>query len=87
MALNLGNLDSSNGVRLDGVDAFDNGGVPGTGNVNGDGIEDLIIGAAGADPSWQDRAGENASNQAVWRADQQPPYKRGASHGHQVGYA
>ena len=35
----------------------------------------------------QDRAGENANNQAVWRADQQPPYKRGASHGHQVGYA
>ena len=85
MALNLGNLDSSNGFRLDGVDAFDNSGVPGTGNVNG--IDDLMIGAAGADPSGQDRAGENANNQAVWRADQQPPYKRGASHGHQVGYA
>ena len=52
MALNLSRLDGTNGFRLDGIDAFDHSGtsVAGTGDVNGDGIDDLIIGAYGADP-------------------------------------
>jgi hypothetical protein len=46
MALNLGDLDSSNGFCLDGVAAFDNSGlsVAGAREVSGDGIDDLIIG-------------------------------------------
>jgi len=49
--LNLSSLDGSNGFRLDGVTAFDFSGhsVSGAGDINGDGIDDLIIGANRAD--------------------------------------
>jgi hypothetical protein len=49
----LSGLDGSNGFRLDGVAAYDRSGraVSGAGDVNGDGIDDLIIGAFGADPN------------------------------------
>ena len=38
---------ASNGFRLDGIDAYDYSGfsVAGAGDVNGDGIDDLIVGA------------------------------------------
>ncbi|XZE56749.1 hypothetical protein SH139x_002877 [Planctomycetaceae bacterium SH139] len=51
-AINLSSLDGSNGFRLDGVAADDNSGVSVSsgGDVNGDGFDDLIIGASGADP-------------------------------------
>ncbi len=51
--LDLSNLDSNSGFRLDGVAAGDNSGnaITSAGDVNGDGFSDLLIGAAGADPN------------------------------------
>ncbi|SFE65077.1 integrin alpha [Nitrosomonas sp. Nm166] len=51
--LDLSNLDGSNGFRLDGVAEFDSSGrsVSNAGDVNGDGFDDLIVGASGADPN------------------------------------
>ena len=59
--VDLAALDGSNGVRLEGIDAYDNSGlsVAGAGDVNGDGIDDLIVGARGADPDGQFDAGES----------------------------
>ena len=52
-SLNLSSLDGKNGFRLNGVAANDRSGfaVSGGGDVNGDGIEDLLIGAPGAGPN------------------------------------
>ena len=52
-SLNLSSLDGKNGFRLNGVAADDRSGfaVSGGGDVNGDGIEDLLIGAPGAGPN------------------------------------
>ncbi|MER2514003.1 MAG: hypothetical protein ABTQ25_16575 [Nitrosomonas ureae] len=49
--MNLSNLDSSNGLRLDGEAAFDFSGhsVSSAGDMNEDGFDDLIIGAFGVD--------------------------------------
>ena len=46
-SLDLSDLDGTNGFRLSGVEADDSSGraVSGAGDVNGDGIEDLLIGA------------------------------------------
>ncbi len=51
--LNLSSLDGANGFRLDGTSAGDRVGasVSGAGDVNGDGIDDMIVGATGADPN------------------------------------
>jgi Ca2+-binding RTX toxin-like protein len=45
--LDLSTLDGSNGFRLDGIDANDNAGesVSAAGDVNGDGLDDILIGA------------------------------------------
>ena len=50
-SINLSDLDGTNGFRLDGVAADDRSGgsVSGAGDVNGDGLEDLLIGALGSD--------------------------------------
>ena len=50
-SLDLSTLDGSNGFRIDGIDAGDFSGVSvsGAGDVNGDGIDDVIIGASFAD--------------------------------------
>jgi len=51
-SVDLTALDGSNGFRLDGVSAVDLAGqsVSSAGDVNGDGIDDLIVGASRADP-------------------------------------
>ena len=50
---NLSNLNGTNGFILNGIAAIDQSGfsVSDAGDVNGDGIDDLIIGAFGADPN------------------------------------
>ena len=49
----LSMLDGTNGFTLTGIDRFDASGtsVSSAGDVNGDGYDDLIIGARGADPN------------------------------------
>ncbi len=56
-ALELSALDGSNGFVLNGIDERDSSGgsVSGAGDINGDGIDDLIIGAT-ADPNGRDSA-------------------------------
>ncbi len=51
--LNLSSLDGSNGFAINGINAFDSSGrsVSSAGDINGDGIDDLIIGASSADPN------------------------------------
>ena len=53
LTVNLSTLDGTNGFRLDGEAAGDRSGysVSSAGDVNGDGYDDLIIGADGADPN------------------------------------
>ena len=50
--LQLSSLDGSNGFKISGVAAYDRSGasVASAGDVNGDGFDDLIVGATGADP-------------------------------------
>ena len=57
----LSTLDGTNGVIINGVAEFDSSGdsVSGAGDINGDGIDDLIIGASGADPNGNNRAGSS----------------------------
>jgi Ca2+-binding RTX toxin-like protein len=52
-SINLSALDGTNGFRLEGVAAFDSSGlsVSGAGDVNGDGFDDVIVGAPFADPN------------------------------------
>ncbi|MBD2413862.1 FG-GAP repeat protein [Nostoc calcicola FACHB-3891] len=58
---NLSSLNGSNGFVINGVDAGDSSGrsVSSAGDINGDGFDDLIIGASGADPNGQYNAGES----------------------------
>ncbi|MEM7705947.1 MAG: integrin alpha [Pseudomonadota bacterium] len=55
-SFDLASLDGSNGFVLNGIDANDFSGrfVSGAGDFNGDGIDDILIGAEGADPSGDD---------------------------------
>ncbi len=48
-SLDLAGLDGTNGFRLDGIDAYDRSGrsVASAGDVNGDGFDDIVIGAFG----------------------------------------
>ncbi len=52
-SVNLSSVDGSNGFRLDGVTAGDQTGfaVSSAGDINGDGYDDLVIGAMDADPN------------------------------------
>jgi Cadherin domain/FG-GAP repeat len=60
-SLDLATLNGTNGFRIDGVDAVDTSGysVSAAGDVNGDGFDDLIIGAPRADPGGESEAGES----------------------------
>lgn len=60
-SLALSELDGSNGFVLNGVDAGDRSGisVSGAGDINADGINDLIVGAYYADPNGVIDAGES----------------------------
>jgi FG-GAP repeat/FG-GAP-like repeat len=51
--LNLSTLNGTNGFKINGIAAGDNAGfsVSSAGDINGDGIDDLIIGAPDADPN------------------------------------
>lgn len=59
--LDLFDLDGSNGFVIPGIGSGDRSGisVSGAGDVNDDGLDDLIIGASNADPAGQGQAGES----------------------------
>mgnify|MGYP002525307503 CR=1 FL=1 len=63
-SLDLSTLDGSNGLRLVGVDADDFSGrsVSTAGDVNGDGYDDILVGAYGADPGGDDHTGATYVN-------------------------
>ena len=56
-----GTVADLSGFAITGIDAEDQSGfsVSGAGDINGDGIDDLIIGAKWADPNGNDQAGES----------------------------
>ncbi len=60
-SLELLSLNGTNGFTINGIDINDYSGlsVSGAGDVNGDGLEDLVIGAFGADPGGKGKAGES----------------------------
>ena len=60
-SLDLSGLNGANGFVINGVDGDDVSGssVSGAGDVNGDGIDDLIIGARLADPNGNSQSGES----------------------------
>ncbi len=59
--LSLAELDGSNGFRIDGIDRDDTSGsaVSAAGDVNGDGVDDIVIGALSAEPNGRSSAGES----------------------------
>jgi Ca2+-binding RTX toxin-like protein len=58
---NLANLNGLNGFTINGINADDNSGisVSNAGDINGDGIDDLIIGALAASPNGNGSAGQS----------------------------
>jgi Ca2+-binding RTX toxin-like protein len=60
-SFNLSALNGSNGFAINGIAALDYSGrsVSSAGDVNGDGFDDLIIGAYGADPNGINAAGQS----------------------------
>ncbi|WP_368419797.1 Hint domain-containing protein [Rhodovarius sp.] len=67
-SLNLSTLNGSNGFRLNGVSADDAAGssVASAGDMNGDGLPDLIIGALRADPNGTAAASKDAGSSYVY---------------------
>lgn len=60
-SLNSSSLDGTNGFVFNGISGGDLSGrsVSGAGDVNNDGIDDIIIGATGADPNGNSQAGQS----------------------------
>ena len=60
-SFNLSDLNGSNGFAINGIASGDNAGhsVSGAGDINGDGIADLIISADQASPNGNHRAGQS----------------------------
>ena len=60
-SINLSELDGTNGFALNGVNAYDFSSisVSAAGDINGDGLDDLIIGASYADPNGNTNAGSS----------------------------
>ena len=60
-SIELSDLDGSDGFVLNGIDAYDFSGlsVSGAGDINGDGVDDLIIAAPNADQNGNFQAGES----------------------------
>ncbi|MEM9923449.1 MAG: putative Ig domain-containing protein, partial [Cyanobacteria bacterium P01_D01_bin.50] len=60
-SLDLSSLDGSNGFVINGIDRGDRSGssVSSAGDINGDGVDDLIIGARLASPNGNTSAGES----------------------------
>ncbi len=58
--LELTDLDGANGFTIHGLKSRDGlgGSVSGAGDINGDGFDDLLIAASGADPNGERNAGE-----------------------------
>ncbi len=61
VSINLADLNGTDGFVINGIDVFDSSGfsVSNAGDINGDGIDDLIIGASSADPNGKSGAGES----------------------------
>ncbi len=59
--IELSSLNGSNGFVINGIDAGDQSGVAvsSAGDINGDGVDDLLIGALRGDPNGTTDAGES----------------------------